>query len=89
MANTEITPFHESRMLRRIADHKLGICKLQMQFQNSPAVFGGTGWLIDSSIVVTAAHCLYRRNGGTFATKVEVFVGVKHAVRQGRYKAGR
>lgn len=47
-----------------------------MRFQKDDGTFGGTGWLIDKETVVTAAHCLYDPKYDTFATTVDVFVGI-------------
>ncbi|MCJ1465212.1 hypothetical protein MMC07_003828 [Pseudocyphellaria aurata] len=52
-----------------------GICKLQTRFQNRRKGSGGSGWLLDSSTVVTAAHCVYDFREKKFAVKVVVHIG--------------
>jgi V8-like Glu-specific endopeptidase len=63
-----------------------------MMFQENKkkSSWQGTGWLINESTVVTAAHNLYEPKDGSYACEVTVYIGVtngnKHdrIVEQGR-----
>jgi V8-like Glu-specific endopeptidase len=50
------------------------LCALRIQFPSGSS-FRGTGFLIGPRAVVTAGHCVYLRNQGGWARKVEVIPG--------------
>ena len=56
----------------------LGICKLCVKFKTKHGTddADGTGWLINNSTVVTAAHNLYSPLDESYAFEVKVQVGV-------------
>ena len=56
----------------------LGICRLcvKVTTKDEPEIGYGTGWLIDNSTVVTAAHNLYDPSDESYASEVEVQVGI-------------
>jgi V8-like Glu-specific endopeptidase len=56
------------------------LCALRIQFP-SGASFRGTGFLISPRAVVTAGHCVYLRNQGGWARKIEVIPGCNGTAR--------
>jgi V8-like Glu-specific endopeptidase len=51
------------------------ICRLQIKFPGSSIPQLGTGFMITSDMVATAAHCLYDESLGGYATSITVYPG--------------
>ena len=56
------------------------LCALRIQFPSGSS-FRGTGFLVGPRAVVTAGHCVYLRNQGGWARKVEVIPGCNGTAR--------
>jgi V8-like Glu-specific endopeptidase len=61
-----------------------GVCKLSMEFQEGTKMvtYGGSGWLIDESTVVTASHNLYDPVEKHFARGVTVYIGITNGKKE-------
>lgn len=62
------------------AEHWRRVCALSIQFP-SGATYRGTGFFIGPRAVATAGHCVYLRNQGGWARKIQVIPGCNGSTR--------